>query len=209
MYASGDDRPSANSIMEIHYLRQQWDESSVSWKTAKSGTNWSKSGGYFSTLAVASVELDPDASGKWHEFDVTKTINDFLSGSRDNFGFIVKAKNGEVDIVQFESSESSDQQKRPKLVLTVESSSINRRVNALISSQFTLSRIDGSYVINTPAANVKTVELIGVNGRVVASQVSREQVIYFDTHRVPAGLYLLNVYRSGKIAFQQKVALTE
>ena len=103
-----------NGPKSVFRLTKDWSESSVKWNTP-----WSTNGGDFSTPALASS--NNSSYNVWEDYDVTSAVKDMIENSGNNYGFIFKfdsmtPKKG----VSIWSSESSQEDKRPKLTITYE-----------------------------------------------------------------------------------------
>ena len=103
-----------NGPKSVFRLTKDWSESSVTWSTP-----WSTGGGDFSTPALASNTNS--SYNVWEDYDITTAIKDMVESGGNNYGFIFKfdsmtPKKG----VSIWSSESSQDDKRPKLTITYE-----------------------------------------------------------------------------------------
>lgn len=104
-----------NGPKSLFRLTKDWSESSVNWSTP-----WTTKGGDFSTSALASS--NNSSYNVWEDYDVTSAVTDMVENGGNNYGFIFKfdsmtPKKG----VSIWSSESSQEDKRPKLTITYES----------------------------------------------------------------------------------------
>ncbi len=122
----------SDTVVEI-YRPEQWDPSYVTWNNRASGTTWSTAGGYWydkngvaqGTTPYASVTFPAGtvADNNYYEFDVTQLVQEYVSGTA-NTGFFLKAKTENGNYIAFYSSEWSDASQRPKLTVTMTSSSL-------------------------------------------------------------------------------------
>jgi len=61
----------------------------------------------------------------WEEFDVTNAVKEMIAGTSENNGFLFRCKETGTDLgITMRSSEASQQEYRPKLTITYESSGI-------------------------------------------------------------------------------------
>jgi hypothetical protein len=104
MYAS--DAPTADVF--LHMCTDSWDESTVTWNTKPSTTNEDK------------ITADWPESDYWYAVDVTTFVDNWYTGTWDNYGMLVRADVPDDDIyAKFYSSDDEDhEQLRPKLTIT-------------------------------------------------------------------------------------------
>ncbi len=76
LYSS--DAPSYSFTIDMYPIREDWDESTVTWNSGISYKDISPDQGLISSLTVSS-------SG-WHEWESTSIIEDWADGSRSNYG---------------------------------------------------------------------------------------------------------------------------
>jgi hypothetical protein len=55
---------------------------------------------------------------KYYDFDVTQLVQEYISGTYENTGFFLKARTESGNYIAFYSSEWSNPDLRPKLVVT-------------------------------------------------------------------------------------------
>jgi len=125
-YPAGATRTS-DTVVEV-YRPVQWDPQHVSWSYRASGTLWNTAGGnWFDKNGVAQGSM-PYASAtfpagnvpdnQYYGFDVTQLVQEYVNGTYENTGFFLKAKNESGNYIAFYSSEWSNAEQRPKLVIT-------------------------------------------------------------------------------------------
>lgn len=117
-----------DTIVEI-YRPLEWNQKYVTWKSRKSGTLWNTVGGnwydkkgvFQGTTPYASLTFTgskvPD--NKYHDFDVTQLVQDYVSGKYKNTGFLLKAKTESGNYIAFYSLQSQNAAQRPKLTITL------------------------------------------------------------------------------------------
>ena len=125
-YPSASTR-SSDTVVEV-YRPLAWDPQYVTWNTRMSGVSWTTPGGnWFDKNGVAQGSA-PYASvtfpagtvpdNRYHEFDVTELVQEYVSGEHDNTGFFLKARTESGNYIAFYSSEWSNAAQRPKLTVT-------------------------------------------------------------------------------------------
>jgi len=125
-YPAGKTRVS-DTVVEV-YRPDAWDTKYVSWNNRASGTRWSTAGGSWYDKNGVAQGSTPYASltfpastlpdNKYHEFDVTELVQEYISGEYDNTGFFLKAKTESGNYISFYSSDSSTASRRPVLTIT-------------------------------------------------------------------------------------------
>lgn len=116
-----------DTVVEI-YRPLEWEPEYVSWNCRLSDTKWTNKGGDWSDLNNISQGKTPYASltfsandtpgNRYYDFNVTKLVQEYVSGKYNNTGFFLKAKNENGDYIAFYSSEWSNTSQRPKLTVT-------------------------------------------------------------------------------------------
>lgn len=103
------DAPSSSATVKMYPIRQGWSENSVTWNTKPSYKDYTKTQGLIDTLIIST-------SG-WKEWDATSVVEDWLDGTRTNYG--VAFETGD-SLPRFRSDESSYE---PRLWMLYESAS--------------------------------------------------------------------------------------
>ncbi|MEV0495877.1 DNRLRE domain-containing protein, partial [Streptomyces atratus] len=108
------------AAFDIHGLNKDFDETAT-WTKANATTNWTAPGGDFGSLQGQQSFLTRNESG-WHEWSVTSLAQSWLNNPTVNKGVLLKLNNetgtGPQEQTMFLSSEASEAQLRPQLVLT-------------------------------------------------------------------------------------------
>ncbi|MEW6604296.1 MAG: Ig-like domain-containing protein [Thermoproteota archaeon] len=85
-------------------------------------------GGTFESSSVDEVSIRNGMTGRWIEFDVTEDVNEFISGEKTNYGWLIKKDQENLfGAIRFASSETD---KGPRLVLEGSSAPNNSPPNA-------------------------------------------------------------------------------
>ncbi len=102
----------------LYPLTRAFVENQVTWNVAATGTDWTTAGGDFSGTADATADKEGTA-GVWYAFDVSSRVQDMISDPSSNYGWIIKCTDEDLhNQDRFSSSDNSDVQHRPKLVIT-------------------------------------------------------------------------------------------
>ena len=101
--------PTSSVTTKMYPIRQSWAETSVTWNTKPSYKDFSKTQGLIDTIIIST-------SG-WKEWDATTVVEDWLDGSRTNYGVAFETEAGTL---RFSSDESSYE---PRLWILYQSSS--------------------------------------------------------------------------------------
>ena len=106
--------PVGNGTKSIYRITKSWQESSVTYNSP-----WSSNGGDYNS---SRIDQNTNSSTKvWEDFDVKSTIEGFLANTYSNYGFLIKFDSySPSKTLDYISSENSNQDNRPKLVITYE-----------------------------------------------------------------------------------------
>jgi len=125
-YPAGTTRTS-DTVVEV-YRPVEWDPKYVTWNSRMSGVLWTTAGGNWYDKNAVSQGATPYASvtfsavtvpdNKYHEFDVTQLVQEYVSGKYKNTGFFLKAKTESGNYIAFYSADASNAAMRPKLTIT-------------------------------------------------------------------------------------------
>ena len=105
--------PMAQCVKYLYTVTNEWEENTVAWDTKPA-------------ISSSSITLcDNTDVPAWEEFDVTDAVKEMVAGTRENNGFLFRCKETGTDLgITMRSSEASEQEFRPKLTITYESSGI-------------------------------------------------------------------------------------
>ncbi len=133
------DRQVSADTLFITSISSFWNESSVSWDSARSGIPWSTPGGdfagppYIDTVLVGSLSI-----GDTLRFNVTGSVDSMINGGAPNNGWIILAGNEAVTsaeyLVEVYSSDHNIPGDRPKLEIFY--SDMNKPHSVSADSQF-------------------------------------------------------------------------
>ena len=105
--------PMAQCVKYLYTVTGEWEENTVAWDTKP----------VTSTSSI--TQCDNTNVPAWEEFDVTDAVREMLAGTRENNGFMFRCKETGTDLgITMRSSEASEQEFRPKLTITYETSGI-------------------------------------------------------------------------------------
>lgn len=122
LYSGARNRSSA-ILLRAYMLRRPWEESEATWHKATSAVDWEKPGalGASDRLMQAVGETTFNDVYSWVGIDVTAAVKEWVSGTGENYGFIVqgfKAPNGVQVQHNFLSSNYPAPHLRPMLEIT-------------------------------------------------------------------------------------------
>jgi len=101
--------PDEGSLVKMYPIRQYWSENSVTWNTRPSYKDFTKTRGLIDTINISTKG--------WKDWDATSVVEDWLDGSRTNYGVAFET---DYNIPRFRSDESSYE---PSLYILYRSSS--------------------------------------------------------------------------------------
>ncbi|MDR6227190.1 golvesin C-terminal-like domain-containing protein [Desmospora profundinema] len=111
--------------VEAYALTRGFVEEEATWNEAKAGTAWSSAGGDMGSTPLGSRTGLGNAL-RWHSWNTTDAVQDWVNGAADNHGFLLKRKTESNDgnNTLFLSSEAGDEQNaggedrlRPRMVI--------------------------------------------------------------------------------------------
>jgi RHS repeat-associated protein len=110
-----------SASFELRGLTKDFDEATATWNNATSATAWTTAGGdYSATVSDADTGFTNDPVRRW--WDATSLTQGWINTPSSNHGVLIKVKDesstGPQERSIFLSSETSEPQLRPQLVLT-------------------------------------------------------------------------------------------
>ncbi len=104
-------------------LRRPWREAEATWQRASNTTAWAVPGANGIGTDRSDVLLDQqrlDKIGVWQRFDITAALAEWVRGTQQNYGVVIKGIGGSSGQVSYDfaSSEVGDVSIRPRLVYT-------------------------------------------------------------------------------------------
>ncbi|MBN1399881.1 MAG: DNRLRE domain-containing protein [Anaerolineae bacterium] len=123
------DRGSAQATtIEIYKVRVPWQETSVTWNQASTGSAWDEPGcsgegtDREGSIAASTTIGTGDAVPGWYSWDVTSLVQGWFASPATNYGMILISK-GPMVRYDFQGSEAGASDLRPKLVVEYAASS--------------------------------------------------------------------------------------
>ncbi len=99
-------------------LTRDWTDTQVTWNIAKTGTNWTTTGGDFPAVPDGTSPKQSVAA-VWYPFDVTARVQAWAASPASNFGWLIKCTDESLhNQDRFYTSESTLTTLRPKLVVS-------------------------------------------------------------------------------------------
>ncbi|MGA9349080.1 MAG: DNRLRE domain-containing protein, partial [Anaerolineae bacterium] len=127
-YDSGyDDGPHdavAHRVIEEWVEGNGWDlfadgrDQGVTWTTARPGVDWATPGGDSDPTELDRVTIAANPDG-WYRWDVTEAVRAWVDGTAPNCGLLLEPDNAPWLHHQFRSSEYSDPNLRPRLIVNM------------------------------------------------------------------------------------------
>jgi hypothetical protein len=120
---------------ELRKVRRDWVESEVTWNSWETSNTWSTAGAsntstdrysaVSATLSVDGTTESPEAFVAWTDAVLTQDAQDFVDGSKSNYGWILSSESIESNAsndtwTQYRTSDYSTSSKRPKWAITHE-----------------------------------------------------------------------------------------
>ncbi|RLF57092.1 MAG: hypothetical protein DRN27_08415, partial [Thermoplasmata archaeon] len=107
LYLTAGSNPGA--AVRMYPVRQYWSENSVTWNTRPSYKDFTKTGGLIDTITISTAG--------WKDWDATSVVEDWVDGSRTNYGVAFETN---YNFPRFRSDESTFE---PSLYILYRSSS--------------------------------------------------------------------------------------
>lgn len=105
--------PMGQCVKYLYTVTQEWEENTVVWDSKPA----------ISSTSI--TQCDNTDVPAWEEFDVTDAVKEMRAGTHENNGFLFRCKETGTDLgITMRSSESSEQDYKPKLTVTYASSGI-------------------------------------------------------------------------------------
>lgn len=186
--------PTDTDICTLYTITKDWEESSITWNNAKSGSAWDKPGGDFNSTPIATKKCE--RVNKWETYDVTDAVKNMVANPSSNHGFLLAVPHDNTGRSYWSSEydNEGDKSLRPKLTITPP---ISIRIG-----KFTNQLIKGIRITNTPGKlkffiplNRKySVGIFTVKGKKLAS-FTGSNAKWFETpvEVFPSGTYFLRI----------------
>lgn len=176
---------SDRGIKRLYRMTKEWDQSSSTWQSLGGGVStWS--GDHIATN-------DNGSANVWEDYDVTETVQKFVSGELENYGFCMGFRLDDFGCY-YNSSEHSDTQKRPKLVVEYSPTDIkeNFNFNKSIISYKTIN----NFVKIDFNESFKSIKILNVKGKTIKTFENKKSVSIIKDE-IPNGIYLVRIYNNG------------
>jgi len=113
------------------YQPNSWDTNYVTWNSCTKGVAWINQGGDWFDKNFAAQGTEPYDSitfsadtapdNKYHDFDVTELVQDYIDGTFENTGFLIKTDEVNDGYIGFYSFDHSNVDQHPKLTIELSS----------------------------------------------------------------------------------------
>jgi hypothetical protein len=172
LYSTAQPRPGAGSV-GVYRVSKTWDQDALNWTHATTSGLWTAVGGDYNATAVAKYTYTT-ALNVWHQADVTTAVKAWITAPATNYGFMVKL-DPMMLTVQYNSSEATTATLRPKLVLTVDGTSVQPAASihpaqGRTAAPTTLFLLNGSAVMagDVERGQMAAISAVSANRRGVA-----------------------------------------
>lgn len=181
----------------LYRMTKEWDESSATWASLSGGV---------STWGNNQIDLNFNTKKNvWEDYDVTATIQNFINGEEENYGFCMGYRLDDFGCYYF-SSEYSDISKRPKLVIEYSPTNIKTTVSEKLD-QISFLNLDSEIMFEIPGKGFAA-EIVDVRGAVAKSFVSGDDSFSILKRDFASGIYFLKVNVNG-IYYSKKFVISK
>jgi hypothetical protein len=193
LYVYDQPRPGTH-LINVHRINQAWDENNATWYKATASGQWIKKGSDFTATPVASYTYTP-AIKVWHTVDLTAQIKEFRKNPQSDFGIILYMEPA-MFTVRYVSSNSPDQQFRPKLAIVYSDVKITNRATPPANTQLTYIPGRNAITVRAGRPGLRSVSLMSMQGRMLARSDFGDGNASIDISKVPAGIFVLSADRT-------------
>jgi YVTN family beta-propeller protein len=177
---------------EAYTLNRPWIEAEATWNQASRGNPWQIPGAEGVPEDRAALPLDTqrlDQTETWVDFDVTETVQGWVSGNIQNHGLVLRGGTGSGNVrYSFASSQYRQVEVRPRLVISyviptptpTATTTATRTPTATTTPTATPTRPSGIACLPTTFATVR----LGDNPKGVAASVDRVYVALYTFSRL-------------------------
>jgi hypothetical protein len=164
VFRVGQEGMNAPTPITVRAISRAWNEASVSWGNAQTGTAWTTPGGDAFADGVA-FTIPAYTTPGMIEIDITNIVRDWLSGTRANNGLLFDLGTQSDVTFYFATRESANTAQRPSLLLELQSAAPQNR--APVFDVITDRTITAGAALNVtaravdPDNNAVTYSLIG------------------------------------------------
>lgn len=172
---------SDRGIKRLYRMTKEWDENSSTWESLGGGVSpWS--GAYIATNTNGSANV-------WEEYDVTETIQQFVNGELENYGFCIGFRLDDFGCY-YNSSEHSDIQKRPKLIVEYNPTNIIENHN-FKKPIISLKNFNNFIKIDFDE-NINSIKILDAMGKTIKSFENKKSVEIFKND-LSKGVYFMKI----------------
>lgn len=193
------DNASTGSTAKVYYPKADWKEDEADWFESSTGNKWNKEGGDIGLKALATFEIPNNAANSFIEFDLTETVADYISGEKENRGFIILLD--DIDNLYIESSEAEDESLRPKLTIDLEGTAVVQNT-APTGAVFNTSVTEKEIRISGLSGNDASLSLFSLTGKKLYSKSVSASHAALSTEGIAKGAYLLQVISEASVTSQ-------
>lgn len=121
LYNYSHSASASGGTLSAYSASKPWIESQATWNICSTGNSWAaaglQAGADYRTSPASSITIDT-AINVWRELDVSTLVQEWVNGSVDNNGFVVRSPTGGVKPRFYSSGFLSNPLLRPKLTVT-------------------------------------------------------------------------------------------
>lgn len=222
-----DGKPNVCSLFTIS---KHWIDTEVTWQNADNNTPWEMTDydtKFFNPATQESVitpggcDFDHENlviadyvdTNEWEDYDVTEIFKKMYNNQIPNYGFMIKQfvcikdtgvdRNPEARMnsgKNYWSSEYTEIEKRPKLTVKYEQTSINpNNLTSILNNDIVIKKSGGNLKIFIPYENDYTATINDIKGRKLLScEVKGEKWISLPITSIANGTHIINVKYKGR-----------
>ncbi|HVE95052.1 MAG TPA: DNRLRE domain-containing protein [Acidimicrobiales bacterium] len=195
-----------SSTVQVRRVASEWREGTglgectgdgASWRDARPGVPWAVPGGDFDGSVIASRSVAYREAPTWHDFSVASAVQEWVSGSQPNHGFILSIVRpeaaGEVSLEYRSSDYTTTPTERPKLTVTYTDGSRAQSPTVAISAPSGGTVTGTSVAVSAAATDDGRVDQVDflVDGVVVASDSTTPFSANWNSTGVGSGAHTL------------------
>lgn len=187
---------SDRGIKRLYRMTKEWDQSSSTWQSLGGGVStWSGNNIATSNNGLANV---------WEDYDVTETIQKFINGELENYGFCMGYRLDDFGCYYF-SSEHADTQKRPKLTIEYNPTDIQKNFS-YSKSTISFQSLNNSIKIDFNE-NYYSIKILNAMGNTIKSFENKKSIKIFKNN-IPNGVYFIK-FTNNKISQAKKIVISK
>lgn len=176
---------------------KKWNEMEATWFKASSSDWWNDEGGDFNSSMITSFDAPSNATNKWQEFDVTQAIQEFINNPDENHGFHLYM-NVTMVTLEYVSSESSKEDKRPKLTVEYDATGVINQTY-LKEEAINIHNVNNEYRIKVPFDGNSIVSVYGLSGKMLSQfNTSSTTKTYTIPVSLKPGIHVVKINNNGR-----------